>query len=83
MNEEITNKVANALVEPYQLSDWKKHNIYLLPKEKSINKLVADTIYRYKREYIMKMIEDLKNTEAEDKTEIYQKIIKLTMLKTP
>ncbi|WP_377084449.1 DNA primase [Riemerella anatipestifer] len=81
MNEEITNKVANALVEPYQLSDWKKHNIYLLPKEKSINKLVADTIYRYKREYIMKMIEDLKNTEAEDKTEIYQKIIKLTMLK--
>lgn len=81
MDEEITERVASVLIEPYQLSDWSKHNIHMKPKEFSVSKLVRDTIYRYKREYVMKMISTLKATDAEDKTEIYQKIIKLTQLK--
>lgn len=81
MDETIIGKIATVLVEPYQLSDWSKHNIYLKPKEESVSKLVKETILRYKREYVMRMIKELKDTEAEDKTEIYQKIIKLTQLK--
>lgn len=81
MDADITEKIAHSLIEPHHLSDWSKHNIYLKPKEHSVSKLVKDTIYRYKREYVLNMIQQLKAKETEDKTEIYKKIIKLTQIK--
>jgi len=48
-----------------------------------VPKLVSDIVLRHKREYVVKLINDLKNSlsEESDNTEIYQKIILLTQLK--
>lgn len=83
MDEEISTRIADALVEPYETSDWNKHNIYFSTEEELIPKIVQDVIFRHKREYIVKIISDLKTelSEQENNEENYQKIIKLTQLK--
>ena len=44
---------------------------------------MRDVILRHKREYVMKLIEDLnkKLDEMEEKTEIYEQIVRLNQLK--
>lgn len=83
MDEEISGKLANALIENYQTSNWNKFNIYFSSEEEVVPKLVSDIILRHKREYVVKLINDLKNTtdNEQDNTHIYQKIILLTQLK--
>lgn len=83
MDEEVSGKLANALIENYQTSNWNKYNIYFSKEEEVVPKLVSDIVLRHKREYIVKLINDLKNslTDEADNTEIYQKIILLTQLK--
>lgn len=83
MDEEISGKLANALIENYQTSNWNKFNIYFSSEEEVVPKLVSDIILRHKREYVVKLINDLKNTtdNEQDNTNIYQKIILLTQLK--
>lgn len=83
MDEEIAGKLANALIENYHTSNWNKFNIYFSSEEEVVPKLVSDIILRHKREYVVKLINDLKNTtdNEQDNTHIYQKIILLTQLK--
>ena len=83
MDEGISNKVATAFVEPHEVSDWSKYEIYFSREDELVDKVVNDVILRHKREYVMKMINDLKMTTAENEnnTEIYLKIIKLVGLK--
>lgn len=83
MDEEISSKVANSLIEPYENSDWSKHNIYFSKEQELVPKIVEDVKIRHKREFILKMIDDLKNSlnQEEDNSEIYMKIIRLNQLK--
>lgn len=83
MDEEVSGKLANALIENYQTSNWNKFNIYFSSEEEVVPKLVSDIVLRHKREYIVKLINDFKNSlsDDEDNTAIYQKIILLTQLK--
>ena len=83
MDEEVSGKLANALIDNYQTSNWNQYNIYFSSEEEVVPKMVSDIILRHKREYVVKIINDLKhslNTE-EDGTPIYQQIILLTQLK--
>lgn len=83
MDEDFSVKVADVLMEPYENSDWTKHNIYFSKEYELVPKIVEDVRIRHKREFIMKMIHDLKDSlsEAEDNSETYMKIIRLSQLK--
>lgn len=83
LDENISGKVADALVENYEISNWRQYNIFITKEEDLLEKIVQDVIIRHKREYVMKMMRELKNNldTANDKVEIYQKIIKLNELK--
>ncbi len=82
MDESITSRTADALVNPYETSNWEKHNIYFSKEEDLVEKIVSDVIIRYKREYIVKIINELKQQlSEEDNEEAYKKIINLTQLK--
>ena len=84
MDEDISGKIADALVENYETSDWKKFNIYFRTEDEVLDKVVRDVILRHKREYVLKLIEDLKKSldETEEKTEIYEQIVRLNQLKS-
>ena len=83
LDENISGKVADALVENHEISNWRQYNIFITKEDDLLEKIVQDIIIRHKREYIMKMMRELKNNldTANDKIEIYQKIIKLNELK--
>ena len=83
MDEELTGKVADALIEPYETSNWEKHNIYFSKEEEVVPKIVNDVMIRHKREYVIKMINDIKKSLSDnmDNSENYQKIIKLNELR--
>lgn len=83
MDQEITGRIATALVEPYENSDWSKHQIFFSKEEELVPKIVSDVIYRHKREYIVKIINDLKNDlhENQDNDDVYKKIITLNHLR--
>jgi len=82
MDENIVSKTADALVNPYELSNWEKHNIYFSKEEELVDRIVKDVVIRYKREYIIKIINDLKQQITEENSEdAYRKIINLTQLK--
>ncbi|GGP05039.1 DNA primase [Cloacibacterium rupense] len=82
MDENIVTKTADALVNPYELSNWEKHNIYFSKEEELVDRIVKDVVIRYKREYIIKIINDLKQQISEENSEeSYKKIINLTQLK--
>ncbi|RST25904.1 DNA primase [Chryseobacterium lacus] len=83
MDEELTVKVANALLEPYEISDWSKHNIFFSKEEEVLPKLISDTMIRHKREYVVSMIQEIKEslkTET-DNTEQYVMMMKLNELR--
>ena len=82
MDENIVLKTADALVNPYETSNWEKHNIYFSKEEELVDRIVKDVVIRYKREYIIKIINDLKHQISEENSEeSYKKIINLTQLK--
>ena len=83
MDENVAGTVANALVEPYETSNWEKHQIYFSTEEEVVPKIVQDVIYRHKREFINKIINDMKTelSETEDNEETYRKIISLNQLR--
>ena len=84
MDEDISGKIADALVENHETSNWKKFNIYFPIEEEVLGKVVRDVILRHKREYVLKLIEDLKKSldETEEKAEIYEQIVRLNQLKS-
>lgn len=83
MDEEVSGKLANALIDNYQTSNWKQHNIYFSTEEDVVPKIVSDVILRHKREYVVKIINDLKNSLKEDQNgaPVYRQILLLTQLK--
>lgn len=84
MDEEISVKVADSLIEPYENSDWARHNIFFRQEKELVPKIVSDVMIRHKREFVVKLIEDLKNNLERDgdNFEAYQKIILLNQLRT-
>ena len=83
MDEQISGKIADALVEPYENSDWGKFQIFFSSEEEMVPKIVQDVIFRYKREYIKKIINDMKRelSDTENNDETYKKIISLNQLR--
>ena len=83
MDEDISGKIADALVENHETSNWKRFNIYFPIEDEVLDKVVRDVILRHKRQYVMKLIGDLKKSldETEEKAEIYEQITKLNQLK--
>lgn len=83
LDENVSGKVADALVEPYETSDWGKYQIFFSSEEEVVPKIVQDVIFRHKREYILKIINDLKKTLSaeDDNMETYKKIITLNALR--
>ena len=83
MDENISGKIADALLNPHENSDWGKHQIFFSTEEEVVPKIVQDVIFRYKREYIMKIINDMKKelSATENNDETYKKIITLTQLR--
>lgn len=85
MDEEVTSKVANSLLNVYELSNWEKHNIYFKREEELVQNIVQDVIYRHKREFVLTLIHNtrkkLENPNENLEVEDYKKIMLLTQLK--
>lgn len=83
LDETITGKVADALVDEYETSDWGKHQIFFSSEEEVVPKIVQDVIFRHKREFVMKIIMGMKDelSETENNEETYKKIMNLTKLR--
>lgn len=82
MDEEVVTKTADALINAHETSNWEKHNIYFSKEEELVDKIVKDVIIRHKREFVVKIINNLKHQISEENSaETYLKIINLTKLK--
>ncbi|UJF29848.1 DNA primase [Kaistella sp. 97-N-M2] len=83
LDEDISGKIADALVEPYENSDWGKHQIFFSSEEEVVPKIVQDVIFRHKRAFVMKIINHMKTelSETENNEETYKKIMNLTHLR--
>ena len=83
MDENISGKIADALLNPYENSDWGKHQIFFSTEEEVVPKIVQDVIFRHKREFVMKIINMMKNelSATENNDETYKKIINLNQLR--
>ncbi|MBF8456458.1 DNA primase [Kaistella sp. G5-32] len=83
MDENISGKIADALLDPYENSNWGKHQIFFSTEEEVVPKIVQDVIFRHKREYVMKIINTMKNklSETENNDETYKMIINLNQLR--
>ena len=83
MDENISGKIADALVDEHETSNWEKHQIFFMKEEEVIPKIVEDVIYRHKREYIMQLIQNMKKdlSDSANNEETYRKIINLNQLK--
>ena len=83
MDENISGKIADALLNPHENSDWGKHQIFFSTEEEVVPKIVQDVIFRHKREFVMKIINMMKNelSATENNDETYKKIINLNQLR--
>lgn len=87
MDVDISTKVADAMLNPYENSDWGRFNIYFPTLEDRIDEAVKETILKHKREYTQSIIMGLKeelqqeNITDERRSEIYATIIKITQLR--
>ena len=82
MDEEVVTKTADALINAHETSNWEKHNIYFSKEEELVDKIVKDVIIRHKREFVVKIINNLKHQISEENSaETYLKIMNLTKLK--
>lgn len=83
MDENISGKVADSLIEHYETSNWEKHQIFFSKEEEVVPKIVQDVIFRHKRAFVMKIINDMKSelSETKNNDETYKKIITLNILR--
>lgn len=83
MDEDISGKVADAYLEPYETSNWEQHNIYFSKEAELVPKIVSDVIIRHKREYVVSLIKEIRDNmdKGGDNTENYMKIIRLNQLR--
>lgn len=65
MDEQVSQQVATALIEPYENSDWARHNIFFRKEQELVPKIVSDVMIRHKREFVVSLINDLKNNIGE------------------
>ena len=84
MDENIVSKTANALVNPYELNNWKSKNIYPINIGEKFDKEVSDNILIHKLLYVQYLSKKL-NTSLDDvqdqDNEYYQIIENLMKLK--
>ncbi len=83
MDEEINKKAADALITPYEHSDWSKHNIFFLKEEQLVGRIVEEVKIRHKREFVMELLEQEKSklSNCENPEEIYLNITRLNALR--
>lgn len=83
MDDAVSERIANILIDYHEVSDWSKYGIYFSKEEDTIASTLRDNILRYKREYILIMINNLKTDleHKEEKQDIYIQITKLTQLR--
>lgn len=83
LDEKISKKVADSFVNQYEMSNWSKYNIYFSTEEDMVARIVNDVIIRHKREYVMKLIQDLKEElkENPEPMPLLEKIMKLNELR--
>lgn len=83
MEEDLSQKIADALVEPYHTSNWEKFNISFHHEEEILDRIVFEACTRHKRAYILQLINEEKEKlkTAENHDEHYKKILLLTQLK--
>ncbi|WP_298418499.1 DNA primase [uncultured Kordia sp.] len=63
LSPEIASEVTDILMreEQYELHSWETQNIFVKPKEETINKLTSDTILNLRRKLIFEKIQRLMN----------------------
>ena len=83
MDQELNQKAADALLTPYENSDWSIHNIYFDQEYELVPQIVEQVLIRHKRSYVVHLIHELKKEleSSEDSDKIYTKIIRLNQLK--
>ncbi len=83
MDENISGKVADVLLDPYDVSDWNKYNIYFKTESELVPKIVSDIMVRHKREFVVSLIKELRDQlqEEGDHSENYRKIMRLNELR--
>lgn len=83
MDEQVQGKIADALIEHYELSNWERHNITAVKLGDKLSEQISETVFKYKRAYVLKIVGDLKKelVDSENKDEIYAKLMKLSQLK--
>ncbi len=69
--------------DKYELSDWAAREVVVKPKEKSLSKLVLDTIYNLRRVLIVEKIKEIMDAkwEDDDRMEKMELIMNYTKLK--
>lgn len=80
--EQITSKVANAIITTEELSNWKSKNIYTIQLGDKITKQVSDDILIHKSHFLRLMIRNINNNLHEDNEEYYENIKNIMILTT-
>ncbi len=83
MDQQLNQKAADALLTPYENSDWGKHNIFFEQEHELVPQIVEQVMIRHKRTYVLHLIDELKKElqHSEEPETIYPKIIRLNQLK--
>ncbi len=80
-DEEILFKISDLFIKPYSYAGWETFHVFIPDIE--LTKVVQDTLYRFKKEYILVVIDFLlKELSEENEEDIYRKIRDLYILRS-
>ena len=84
LDEEITSKASNLIMQKYELHKWDKKSVFVPSKESNLTKETLDTLLRYKVKVIENLVlhisTELKEASEQKREEILQKIMRLNAL---
>lgn len=85
-NASLTSMVTDLMTEKYELSDWKRKEIYILDRSVHLSKYTIQAVLRFKACKLEKMIGDLKegirNNTVENIDEALKRSILLTSMRS-
>ena len=85
LNEEISNKLADALIIKSELNNWESKNIYPINIGDKVNAQVLDDVLIHKSHFIKLLIREIDNDldtlKEEDEFEYYDSLKKIMILK--
>ncbi|MDX5325418.1 MAG: DNA primase [Bacteroidota bacterium] len=58
-DNELAQLASDLMTEKYQLSDWKRKDIHIIPREEKLERFASEALYRFKETKVMSMIRDL------------------------